>query len=177
METHRCLRKQTRPARGFTLVEVVMVMVLLGILAAIGAPMIANSMLVANSVSPHLNTLSQARYATERIARELREVNWSGTAYAFTSLASPTSVTFTNANGAVISLAHAASNVNITFNGTARALTAQASAFVLTYLDITGTATADTAQVRFVNVSLTVLDPVTGATYNQRTLVALRNGP
>jgi prepilin-type N-terminal cleavage/methylation domain-containing protein len=162
-------------SRGFTLVEMVMVMVLLGILAAVGAPMIANGMRVANSVAPNLTTLSQMRYATERVVRELREVSHASGAYGFTSLASSTSLTFTKTNGTSVTIAYASPNLNLTDTGTTRALTTQASAFALAYLDIAGVATVSTTLVRFVDVLLTLQDPTTGATYTQRTRVALRN--
>ena len=152
-----------------------MVMVLLGILAAVGAPMIANGLRVANSVAPNLTTLSQMRYATERVARELREVSSAGGVYSFTSLASATSLSFTKSDGTTVTIAYSSPNLNLAYAGTTRALSTQVTAFALGYVDINGAATTNATLVRFVDVLLTLQDPTTGASYTQRTRVSLRN--
>ena len=149
-----------------------MVIVLLGILAAVGAPMIANGMRIATTGSTGLDTLSQLRYATERLARELREIESVGGVYTVNTGTG----TFTKTDGTVVTISYASPNVTINYAGTGSAsLTNQASAFSLSYLDITGAAGATASTLRFVEVLLTLTSPTTGASYTQRTRVAMRN--
>lgn len=161
-----------RRTRGFTLIEAVMVIVLLGILAAAGAPMIAEGMRVATTASTDLDTLSQLRYTTERLARELREIESVGGVYTINTGTG----TFTKTDGTVVTISFASPNVSINYAGTGSAtLTNQASAFQLNYLDISGATGATASTLRFVEVQLTLTNPTTGASHTQRTRVAMRN--
>lgn len=76
------MRPLTRPASGlaspqaagFTLFEFVLVMVLLGLLAAVGSNMLSDGFFIARQLDSESAGHSEARYALERIARELRGV-------------------------------------------------------------------------------------------------------
>lgn len=161
---------RARTARGFTLIEAVMVMVLMGILAAVGAPMIANGMRIAVMANTDLNTISQLRYATERLTRELREIRSVGGVYAIDM----TTNAFTKTDGTTVTIGY--TSPNVTINGFT--LTNQATGvtpFQLTYLAIDGVTPATTSTLRFVDVLLRLTNSTTGASHTQRTRVAMRN--
>lgn len=165
---------------GFTLVEIVVSIVLLGILAAVGSTMIADSVTTANISNRNQASISQARYAVERLAREFREVRLVANAYDITTNAS-NGVTFTKSNNQAVCVRLAGSHLQLAYsancNNDPELLTNQASAFALSYLDISGAATVDPTSVRFVEINLTTSDPATGVTTTQRTRVGLRNFP
>jgi len=94
-----------RRSSGFTLVEIVISIVLLGILAAVGSNMIYDSFRTTRLVDANQASRAQLRYAVERLAREIREVKYvsQGTAmngatnytgYCIQSLGSGNSLTF-----------------------------------------------------------------------------------
>jgi len=163
---------------GFSLIEMVVSIVVLGVLAAVTAPVISTSMRGYVESDATLTTLSKARYATERIARELREVQYNTGAgiFSFTAMGA-NNVTFTKWNGTTVTLNVAGTNVNLRYappNVTAP-LTDELGALTLTYLDANGVAGATAATVRAIDVSLTLTNR--GATHTQRVRVGLRNQP
>lgn len=145
-------------ARGFTLIEMVMVIVVLGIIAAVGAPLLAGSMQVFSVAAPEIDTLSKGRYAMERIARELRDVSHNGTAYNLTLAAN--SASFTRTDGTVVTLTAAPPVLSIDYNGGGAVtlvdqLPAGGASFGGFAVDGT-TATTNAAQIAFVQVNLTL---------------------
>ena len=177
-------RPRIRRSSGFTLVELIIVIVLLGILAAVGSNMISDSFTTTRMVDASQASTAQARYALERLAREIREVKFTGTAftvnYAITTM-NATNMVFTRTiNGTDVTVTISSSGGNLTLlytppGGTASTLASQVSGFALSYLDVAGTATTDTSLVRFVVIDLTLTDATSGQSISQRTRVALRN--
>ena len=172
----RTVPGNVRSGTGFSLIELVVSIVVLGLLAAVTAPIFSSTLRGYVESDAHLATLSKARYATERIARELREVNYnSGTgSYAFAAMG-PNSMTFTKQDGTTVSLGVAGSNLSLGYTppGVTAPLTDELSALSFTYLTATGAAGASAATVASVDVSLTLASH--GATHTQRVLVGLRN--
>jgi prepilin-type N-terminal cleavage/methylation domain-containing protein len=169
-------RTNATAARGFTLIEMVMTLVLIGILAAVGAPMIANGMRVATTASTELATVSQLRYATERIAREIREVRFTGGAFSVTTTTAATFV-FTKTDGTGVTINYSGTNVTMAYSGGVGTvgtsnLVTQATAFQFTYTNVSPYVAGSSPTV---NVSLTLRNPTTGATFTQTTRVVLRN--
>ena len=62
--------------RGFTLMEIIISVVLLGILGVVGTTMISSSFYTTRVMSTGHLAYSAARYALERMAREIREVQY-----------------------------------------------------------------------------------------------------
>lgn len=177
MVTHRPLQRATHPAlrgkRGFTLIELIISIVLIGLLAAVGTTMISDSFDTTYLVNSSQSSTGRARYAMERLEREIRE----GKTVTPTSA---TVMTVTNSNGANVVIA--SSGGALTVGGAtliANEVVANPDSPVsplFKYLEGDGTTvTALAANVRYVQIYLTVRDPTSGQTISQRTRVALRN--
>lgn len=164
---------------GFTLVEIVISIVLLGILAAVGSSMISDSATVANITNLNQTSLSQSRYAVERLAREIREVRLVNNAYDINISTSPaTNLTFTKSDGVVVSITQSGMNLTLGYPSSSSALTNEVESFSLSFFAIDGTTTVlNNTDVRFVQITLTTKNNATGVTSTQRTRVALRNAP
>ena len=163
-----------RASRGFTLMELVVTIVLLGILGAVGSSMVGNTMNTAYHTTHNHASASQARYAAERVAREIREMAYLVSGYHITSMTA-TNLAFTKEDGTSVTIASSGGNLTMSYGGTTSTLTNQVSAFALVYLDQLGTVTTSTADVRFVQVTLTLVNAKTGMTDSVRTRVFLRN--
>jgi prepilin-type N-terminal cleavage/methylation domain-containing protein len=174
------MRVPKRSERGFTLIEAVVTIVLLGILAALAAPMLVAGARAFDATTTGLGTLSNLRYATERIARELREVQYTGGAFSFgVGGMGATSATFTKGNGTTVTITRAIPNVTLQYSAgpaVTAVLTDQVSDLQFAYYQRDGvTAATGNGNVAIVQVTLTLNNPVTGV-YVQRTRVTLRNG-
>ncbi|HSH92193.1 MAG TPA: prepilin-type N-terminal cleavage/methylation domain-containing protein [Ramlibacter sp.] len=172
--------RSTTLQRGFTLMELVIVIALLGILSALGASIFVDSFTVTRMVDSTQRTAGSSRYALERLARELREVKYSAltTAYTITLTAPAGTLAFTRSSGGVeqvVSVALTGSDLTLSY-GTPQVLAKNVSAFTASYLKIDGTTATAGTNVRFVVLALTVTDPVSGQASSERLRVALRSG-
>ena len=181
--------------RGFTLIELVVVAVIIAIMAAAIAPLAMSSLGAYNSTLNDLIVLDKLRYATERLAREIREVNYSSsTGYAFaTTPANPSSAmeftrafydstgTSTTSNvricntGSAVTLNYLTSSTTSTTCPTSDpVLSDQLSALSFNFYQADGTSlTTSKTDVRYVEINLTLTQ--NGYSYTQRTRVELRN--
>lgn len=163
-------------ARGFTLVELVMAIIVLSVIAALTAPMLLKGMQAYEGTHGSLRTLDQLRYATERLAREIRETNLNAGSYAINMAAAPP-LTLTKTDGVVVTVSSAGSDLNLGYSAPAVAdvLSDQYSTVAFAYFDANGNATASGSDVRYVEITLTLTNPGNGQNYSQRTRVALRD--
>jgi MSHA biogenesis protein MshO len=167
------------PTAGFTLIEMTMVIVVIGILAAATVPLLINSFRAYETNQTNLVTLSKLRYATERMAREIREVRYSGGVYAMNL--NTTAPQFTKSDGTVVTITSAPPLATLQYSTPAMTatLTNQVqlapNGLQFDYFDINDSNVGvTTATVAYVDVTLTLTDPNSGAAA-QRTRIALRN--
>lgn len=177
---------------GFSLVEMVIVTIVLAIMATAVAPLAMNSLRAYDATLGDVVALDKLRYATERLAREIREVTYTpasgatSAAFAIGTMASST-VSFTRtyytaaaSSTAVVTVGNTGSAVTLAYStmaGTgAQVLTDELNGvggLTFTYLNASNVATASTVDVRSVQIDLTLSH--NGHLYPQRTTVELKN--
>lgn len=167
--------------RGFTLIEMITSIVVLGVLAAVSVPMLSNSFRAYEATHASLLTLSKLRYATERMVREIREVRRDPANLADYDIAVMTATTFkfkrtdgvevTITQSAQVTLAYSAPNVT-----PPPTLTDQLGSLQFKYFKEDGTTeTTLKSEVAFVQISLSLIHGT--ASYPQRVRIGLRNKP
>lgn len=171
---------------GFTLVELVISIVLLGMLAAVGTGMIADSFDTTYMVNASEASAGQARYALERMEREIREIKYvdpnysistmTSTKMVFTKTVNGTDTTVTICNGTSPGCAGSSALLTLGSPSTTSTLSSQVGSFALAYFQADGvTAASGNGDIRFVRISLTLTDPTSGQSMAQRTRISLRN--
>lgn len=157
---------------GYSLIELVIVLIIIGILAAFVSPILTTAVTSYDTTAQNIEALSNMRYATERIAREIRAIRrdpldpdsfdivpGSMTATKFEFCRSDgTRVTIDNTTSTEVKLGYTS---GFTSTCTASAattyrLTDDVAAFSLTYRTITGAVTASTTNVAYVDIALTI---------------------
>lgn len=170
----------------------IVVLVVLGIMAAALAPVAQNSLLAYDATLGDVNVLDKQRYAMERLAREIREVKYdSVTGFAFSTsvAASNNSMAFTrvfyDGSGTatadtLVTIGNTGSAVTLAYSVPsgigAQVLTDKLGVtgnLVFSYFKQDGTAATAITDVRYVEISLTLSH--NGNNYPQRTRVDLKN--
>lgn len=171
-----------RAARGFTLIEAVVSIVLIGVLATAVIPVISGGVKTYAATTTSINTLSKLRYATERMAREIREVRRDPVTPAnYDMILGTNNLVFYKADGYRVTITSGVPNGTLTYLSptavtTSGTLTDQINAvgdLTFTYYDMAGAVTASLSQVAFVQIDLKLTED--GAPLRQITRVALRN--
>ncbi len=142
-------------ANGFSLLEMIMVTVLLGILAAVAAPIMSsgfNAYFTGKDIS---ETDWHARVALERLSRELRTIR----APADLTITSVSDITFTDVDGNTIRFCMGTVGSCPGAAGelmrNAQPLASGISGLTFSYLTRAGAATVVVAQVFYINVGFT----------------------
>ncbi len=166
-----------RRLQGFSLIELVIGLSVLGLLAAVAAPYLSNGARAYNNTHAALYTVNNLRYTSERIARELRAIDNSGGVFAIATPVNTAgdSITFTKTDGVTVSLSAAPPLLQISYDtlpGGVFTLADQLSSLSFSYYRSDGLPASTTADVAYIEFEV-VLD--NGNRYAQRGRVALRN--
>lgn len=121
------MKPKMQQARGFTLMELIIVTMLVGIMTAVLSPMMFSSLNAYNSTLGDVVVLDKLRYATERLTREIRGVQY----------ASSTTSPATNCN----------ESPSTTDHYCIFAMTANSFSFRRSYIDSAGTLTWRTVTI------------------------------
>ncbi len=172
--------------RGFTLIELIIVIVLIGLLAAVGTSMISDSFETTYMLNSSASSSAKARNALERVERELREVKPvqpPGTGFDIPTLTTP-KISFTRLDGAIVTIDFDSASETLRLCSDSACtspitLADQVTGFTMTYSGIatdgSSIPNATSANVKFVDISMTVKDAKSGQVLAQTTRVALRN--
>jgi prepilin-type N-terminal cleavage/methylation domain-containing protein len=166
-----------RRARGFSLVELITVIVVIGTLAVFVGPVLLNAVRAYGSTQATVATYAKMRYAMERMAREIAAVrrNPANTAAFDVSSMVATNLSFTKEDGTQVTIAAGGGNLNLTYVGTGTFVLAdRVSALNFAYYRHDGaTATAAASELEFVEIAMTIGDGTTS--FANRVRVGLRN--
>ena len=175
--------------RGFTLVEVVMVLVIVGILVVFIAPIIVTAVNAYDQTSRNTEVLTKMRYAMERMAREIRSIRRDPVNSAdydvVTGSMTASLFEFCRGDGTRVTINYTNPNVAIGYTtgfassctasaATTQNLTDSATSFSLTYLRTDGGAAAGKNDVAYVDIAMALTGTGTGA-YNSAMRVDMRN--
>lgn len=167
-----------RQQRGFTLLEMIISLVILGLLGAAAGYGLTGGVLAYSGNADTLHTLGKLRYASERIARELREIRRNPAAPASYDITAMTATTlaFTKRDGIGVTLTGSMPMLTLAYSTPAGAhtLTDDVGNASFTYYRADGSTPATgSADIAFIEVDLVLNRD--GISYPQRTRVALRN--
>ena len=146
--------------KGFTLVEMILVIIILSIIATVGSQVMSNGFTAYLSGRDMVDAEWQGRYAMQRMSRELRDVR---SATAGDLVMGANQITFTDINANTIT--YALTGTTLTRNGTALADGVTALEFY--YIQADGIVTAAAAtDVSFITVNINV--SLNGSNYSLR---------
>ncbi|MCK4870659.1 MAG: type II secretion system protein [Gammaproteobacteria bacterium] len=151
--------------KGFTLIELVIVIVLLGIVAAGSSELMVQGFRAYNTGVEQVSAHWQARVALERMVRDIRCVKSSG------DIATSTSSTFsfTDINGDVITFVRQGTQLKRNTASTSQVLADDVSGLTFTYYNDNGASTTTKADIRYVKIALQV--GASGLQFNLTTTV------
>jgi len=167
-----------RHQTGYTLIEMIIAIVILGLLGAAAGYGLQNSALAFVNTTDAVHTLGKLRPASERLAREIREIRRDPLTPAVYDIATmnATTLTFTRADGTGVTLNSAPPLVTLAYSipaGT-HTLTDALSSLTFAYYQADGvTPATGSDDVAFVEFELVLTR--SGNSYPQRSRVALRN--
>jgi prepilin-type N-terminal cleavage/methylation domain-containing protein len=164
-------------ARGWSLVELVVVILVLGMLAAFIGPLLVSALTAYDMTSGTVSTYAKMRYAMERMEREMRDIRRSPadtTKFDINAgTLSATNFDFVKWDGTVVKIDLNGTNVQISYGATVGTLADKASLLEMKYYRHDGTTeTALVNNIEFVQIRMTLTDKANS--YTSRVRVSLR---
>jgi prepilin-type N-terminal cleavage/methylation domain-containing protein len=163
-------------SQGFTLVEIVITIVLIGILSGIAAMIILQGVRAYSDEQSRSDVHYQARLAVERMAREIRLIRWNtALAQADITTMNPTVVRYTDIQGNQMGFRLNIGNLERSQDNGAtwQTLATGVTALNFNYVQQDGATPAAAATLWFVEITMT--DQQGSATLQMRTRVHPRN--
>lgn len=172
-------KQQMSDASGFTLIEMVLVIVLLGLLAAMSAPMLSGGLNAFSAGRDSIEATSELRYAMARMTQEIRETGGAGGSYTIAPVGlGQASINFTRTDGTTMSFGASGANLVITqtgVNGGPYFLSRRVQSLVFNHYQSDGVSVATSnVDVAFVEVILQLAGPNGGLVIEARSRVAMR---
>jgi len=166
------------PQAGFTLIELIIAVVILGLLGAAAGYGLQNGALAFVNTTNSIHTLGKLRPASERLAREIREIRRDPLTPAVYDIATMNAATlaFTKADGTGVTLNSAPPRVTLAYSAPAgtHTLTDEVNSLTFAYYQVDGvTPATGNSDVAFIEFELVLTRD--GKSYPQRATVALRN--
>lgn len=165
-----------RRTEGFSLVELILVIVILGILAVFVGPVLFNAIAAYERTQTSGQTHAKVRYALERMSREIREVARGVTDVRTLEISTMTENTlaFVNTQGRTIVFSRTGNTLAMTYTTLTGVLVDQIGSFSFAYFQPNATAVAGTSSsLAFVQISLAVSEG--SAQYASRLRVDIKN--
>ncbi len=164
--------------QGFTLMELIIGLMILAVLGAAAGYGLANGALAFVNTTDAVHTLGKLRYASERMAREIREIRRDPVAPTLydVSTMTPTVLAFTKTDGTGVTLSAAPPLATLSYSSPAgtHVLTDEVGTLTFAYYQADGgTAATGDWDLAFVEFELVLTRG--GNSYPQRSRVALRN--
>ena len=160
---------------GFSLFELIATIVVLAIMAGVGARILDHGVSTYDTVTRTVGINGRLNYAMERLTREIGATNYNGTGYDMAAMTA-TRLVFTKQDGVTVTIDGSSAPLLILAYDTpavSATLTDDLSALTLTYLQADGvTAATGTTDVAFVVINLTLTNGT--ATFSRQRRVALR---
>jgi prepilin-type N-terminal cleavage/methylation domain-containing protein len=164
--------------RGFTLIEMIMAITVMGIIALVGAQILASGAETYTEATESMDTFAKARQSMTRIVAEIREADYNGTQYLMPTM-NTNQIVFTKRDGVTVTIATSGSNVTLGYSSPAvtSTLTDQLSSLAFAYYQNDAQTTFGTTQVNVAYVQVTLTLSEAGTLYTRRQRVALRDKP
>jgi prepilin-type N-terminal cleavage/methylation domain-containing protein len=168
---------------GFTLLEMVITITTLAVLAMLVTPYLNLSVRAYNDNAREQKILGELRYASDRIARELRGIRRNpviSTEYEIITPLSSTTISFVSNDGEAVTIEDSAPQLNLRYNSLAGnapfPLSTSLQSLSFNYLRSDEiTLASGSGDVAYIEFEIQLL--ANGQTYNQRSRVALRAQP
>jgi type II secretory pathway pseudopilin PulG len=166
-----------RSEAGWTLMEVILVIVIIGTVAVFVGPLLISAVKAYDRTQGTVNTYAKMRYAMERMTREIAAVRRNPadtTAFDISSMTAA-NLQFFKEDGTEVGITSGGGSATLTYVGTGSGtLSDSVTALAFSYYRHDGaTAAANATELEFVEIALTVTDGTTS--YANRQRIALRN--